>query len=264
MSYLQRFMAAFEGFGAAHGQTQISNERRAGKQKAKSVIVRKPLTVELIAGHLKGEGGVGSIPINENNECKFGALDIDQYPLDLAAIDKKLRKMEVPAVVCRSKSGGAHIFFFFKTYISAGEFRDKAQEISSYLGYGGCEIFPKQEQIIVERGDVGNFINLPYFDAKQTLRFAVKEDGEPATLKEFLQLVDGRTVEPEAFVGLTFGEQIDEFKEWAPCLNCMFGQGIPEGTRNTVMFAAAVGCKKEQPDNWKSRLEEIINKFCTK
>ena len=263
MSYLQRFMAAFEGFGAAHGQTQISNERRAGKQKAKSVIVRKPLTIELIAGHLKGEGGVGSIPINENNECKFGALDIDQYPLDLAAIDKKLRKMGVPAVVCRSKSGGAHIFFFFKTYISAGEFRDKASEISSYLGYGGCEIFPKQEQIIVERGDVGNFINLPYFDAQQTLRFAIKEDGEPASLKEFLQLVDGRTVEPETFVGLSFGKQIDEFNEWAPCLNCMFGQGIPEGTRNTVMFAAAVGCKKEQPDNWKSRLEEINNKFCT-
>ena len=106
----------------------------------------------------------------------------------------------------------AHIYSFSLKPISAGEFRDKAQEISSYLGYGGCEIFPKQEQVLVERGDVGNFINLPYFDAKQTLRFAIKEDGEAATLKEFLQLVDGRTVEPEAFVGLTFGKQISEFK----------------------------------------------------
>ena len=104
MNQAERFMAAFEGFSTAHGQTQISNERRAGKQKAQSGIGRRPLTVELIAGHLKGEGGVGSIPINENNECKFGALDIDQYPLDLAAIDKKLRKMKVPAVVCRSKT----------------------------------------------------------------------------------------------------------------------------------------------------------------
>ena len=79
--------------------------------------------------------------------------------------------------------------------------------------------------------------------------------------KEVLKTWSRRsTILPE-FVGLTFGEQIDEFKEWAPCLNCMFGQGIPEGTRNTVMFAAAVGCKKEQPDNWKSRLEEINNKF---
>ena len=42
-------MAAFEGFSAAHGQTQISEERRAGKQKAKSFIVRQPLTLELLS-----------------------------------------------------------------------------------------------------------------------------------------------------------------------------------------------------------------------
>lgn len=261
MSLAERFMAAFEGFSAAHGQTQISDERRAGKQKAKSYIVRKPLTLELIKSHIDGSWGVGSIPINEDNKCRFGALDIDQYPLDLQALDKKLRDAGIPCIVCRSKSGGAHIFFFFKEWIGAGEFRDKASEISAVLGYGGCEIFPKQEQILVERGDVGNFINLPYFDEEQTLRYAIKEDGEPASLEEFLELVDRRSVDPDAFVGLTFGEQVDEFKDWAPCLNCMFGQGIPEGTRNTVMFAAAVGCKKEQPENWKARLEEINNKF---
>ena len=50
-------MAAFEGFSAAHGQTQISNERRAGK-KANSFIVRKPLTIDLIRAHLNGTNGV--------------------------------------------------------------------------------------------------------------------------------------------------------------------------------------------------------------
>lgn len=29
------------------------------------------------------------------------------------------------------------------------------------------------------------------------------------------------------------------------------------------MFAAAVACKKEQPDNWRQRLEEINMKYCT-
>ena len=48
------------------------------------------------------------------------------------------------------------------------EFRDTAGEISAFLGYGGCEVFLKQEQLLVERGDVGNFINLPYFDSEQT------------------------------------------------------------------------------------------------
>ena len=71
MTYLKRFMAAFEGFSAAHGQTRISNERRAGKQKAKSFIVRKPLTTELIEGHINGSHGVGSIPINEDNNLSL-------------------------------------------------------------------------------------------------------------------------------------------------------------------------------------------------
>ena len=113
MNLAERFMAVFEGFSAAHGQTNISEERRAGKQKAKSFIVRQPLTLDHIQDHLKGTNGVGSIPIKENNKCSFGALDIDQYPLDLVAIDKRLRDNDIPAVVCRSKSGGAHRFFFF-------------------------------------------------------------------------------------------------------------------------------------------------------
>lgn len=257
MNLAQRFMAAFEGFSAAHGQTQISEERRAGKQKAKSFIVRQPLTLELIEGHLAGAKGVGSIPIKENNKCSFGALDIDQYPLDLAAIDKRLQDNDIPAVVCRSKSGGAHIFFFFTEEIGAGEFRDKAGEISAFLGYGGCEVFPKQEQLLVERGDVGNFINLPYFDSEQTLRYAVKEDGSEAEIEEFLELVEARRCTPEAFVTLSLGRSLDEFMEYPPCMQSMFSDGVPEGTRNIVMFGTAIACKKEQPENWKSRLEEI-------
>ena len=105
MNQAERFMAAFEGFSTAHGQTKISDERRAGKQKAESRIIRAPLTIELVTSHLEGKMGVGSIPINENSQCKFGALDIDQYPLDLVALDKKLRDSNIPCVVCRSKSG---------------------------------------------------------------------------------------------------------------------------------------------------------------
>ena len=73
----------------------------------------------------------------------------------------------------------------------------KHQRFHRILGTVAAKIFPKQEQILVERGDVGNFINLPYFDAKQTLRYAIKEDGEPASLEEFLDLVDARAVSPE-------------------------------------------------------------------
>ena len=118
MNLAEELMKAFEGFRSAHGQTEVSTQRMAGKQKAKSYIVRNPLTLELMQRHIDGKQGVGAIPINEDNKCKFGALDIDQYPLDHNELIDKLEKFNVPCIVCRSKSGGAHIFFFFKENMS--------------------------------------------------------------------------------------------------------------------------------------------------
>ena len=103
MNLAEELLQAFIGFSTAHGQTEVSQERTAGKQKAKSFIVRNPLTLELIEGHINGTKGVGAIPINEENKCKFGALDIDQYPLDHNELIDKLEKFHVPCIVCRSK-----------------------------------------------------------------------------------------------------------------------------------------------------------------
>ena len=89
MDLIDRFAASFEGSRVAHGQTTVGSVRKNGKTDAKSYIVREPLTKELIAGHLDGSHGVGAIPINDQNMCKFGALDIDTYPIDHKAIVKK-------------------------------------------------------------------------------------------------------------------------------------------------------------------------------
>ena len=40
--------------------------------------------------------------------------------------------------------------------------RDKLIEWAGELGYANCEIFPKQIEIKADRGDTGNFLNLPY------------------------------------------------------------------------------------------------------
>ena len=126
----------------------------------------------------------------------------------------KLDKLKVPCIVCRSKSGGAHIFFFFDKWMEAADFRDKAAEIAAALGHGRCEIFPKQEQVLVERGDVGNFINLPYFDAEKTLRFGIwKEKSKfvEATLKQFIDRVHKTKCDPKKFMDISVGGK-DTFK----------------------------------------------------
>jgi len=262
----EELLLAFEGFDGAHGQTEVSNQRMNGKQKAKSFIVRNPLTLELMQGHVDGRKGVGSIPINAENKCKFGALDIDEYPLDHNALVDKLEKLKVPCIVCRSKSGGAHIFFFFTEWMEAADFRDKSAEIAAALGHGRCEIFPKQEQVLVERGDVGNFINLPYFDSEQTLRFAVIKVGKKyieATLSEFIEQVHKIKCDPKKFMELSVGGKPNLFPGYVPCLKSLLSMGIYEGGRNKAAFQLGVYLQKASPNDWKMQLEQLNVKHFT-
>ena len=266
MNLTEELLLAFEGFDGAHGQTEVSNQRMNGKQKAKSFIVRNPLTLELMQGHVDGKKGVGSIPINAENKCKFGALDIDEYPLDHNALVDKLEKLKVPCIVCRSKSGGAHIFFFFKEWMDAADFRDKAAEIAAALGHGRCEIFPKQEQVLVERGDVGNFINLPYFDSEQTLRFAVIKVGKKyieATLSEFIEHIHKVKCDPKKFMELSVGGKPNLFPGYVPCLKSLLSMGIYEGGRNKAAFQLGVYLQKSSPNDWKTQLEQLNVKHFT-
>ncbi len=59
--------------------------------------------------------------------------------------------------VCRSKSGGAHLFLFTKQSVPAVTMRNKLYEIAAYLGYAEWEIFPKKTEIKASRGKNGNF-----------------------------------------------------------------------------------------------------------
>ena len=57
-----------------------------GKQKAKAFIKRDTVTDKLWQDHLKGvEPALGIIPINENNMCKWGCIDVDDYTIDLSS-----------------------------------------------------------------------------------------------------------------------------------------------------------------------------------
>mgnify|MGYP001216855663 CR=1 FL=1 len=115
---------------------------------------------------------------------------ISTYPLDHKSILKRIKKLKLKITMCHSKSGGAHLFLFFEKPIEAKEVRNKLTEMSAALGYGSSEIFPKQVKLNAERGDTGSFLNLPYFDAENTMRYAFKENGEAATLEEFFELYE--------------------------------------------------------------------------
>ena len=74
---------------------------------------------------------MGIIPIDDNNQCKWGAIDVDTYDgFDYKILIKKIVEKKIPLVVCKSKSGGAHIFLFVREPVLAKDMQIKLKEIA--------------------------------------------------------------------------------------------------------------------------------------
>jgi len=254
---VDKFSAIFNGLQLAYGTYKVEKTQANGKNTGRAAIVREPRTKELWEGHLSGKGrGIGIIPINENNQCVWGCLDVDQYPLDHKVLVEKIRKLDLPLVVCRSKSGGAHCFLFTTEWVDAKDMQATLQQISAALGYGGSEIFPKQVRLHLDRDDVGNFLNLPYYDAEEGLRYAIKDDGSSAELSEFIELYEKYKQTPEQLLKLQIGEEADAaaMKDGPPCLQFLMRNKISEGGRNNGLFNIGVYLRKAYPDSWESEI----------
>tara|TARA_R100000935_G_scaffold30569_1_gene50969 strand:- start:119 stop:1654 length:1536 start_codon:yes stop_codon:yes gene_type:complete len=253
---VKQFMAIFDGLQEAYGTFRIEKQGANGKAQGKAGVVREPRTTLLWENHLIGRHGIGIIPINEDNNCKWGCIDIDQYPLDHKNLVDKIRKLKLPLVVCRSKSGGAHCFLFSTEWVSAKDMQKALQCMSAALGYGDSEIFPKQIKLHLDRGDVGNFLNLPYFDAEDGLRYAIKDDGTSATIDEFIKLHSTYAQTPEQVVGLQVVEtkQSSLLADGPPCLQILCANKISEGGRNNGLFNIGVYLRKAFPDSWESEI----------
>ena len=256
-------LAAFEGSKVAHGTTKVGRTGRTGKAEAESRIVREPLTVAKIEAHLKGGLGVGAIPINADNQCKWGALDIDVYDLDHKALQDKIQKLKLPFVHCRTKSGGAHLYLFLVQFYEAKDVREFLTEFAIALGHSGCEIFPKQDTILSERGDVGNFINMPYQNAEMTMRYAFDANGDAMELSQFLDTVEAKRVSLSQLEGIQLSGKRRYFTDGPPCLEHLFADGPISDMRNKTMFNCGVYCRKKTPDQWEREFEDMNRRLVT-
>ena len=183
---MKNFIDIFTGLQRAHGCTYVEKKNADGtKIKGKSFVKREPVTTKLWEDHLNGiEPSLGIIPIDENNQCRWGCIDVDKYNLDHKKLINLINNYQLPLTMCRSKSGGAHIFLFTTVPIEAKLMRDKLTSISAFLGFGNAEVFPKQVELKSE-DDTGNFLNLPYFNCKKTTRYAFNFKGEAITISQF-------------------------------------------------------------------------------
>jgi hypothetical protein len=162
-------------------------------------------------------------------------------------------------VVCRSKSGGAHVFLFTEDYVSAGLMQDKLNEIRSVLGYGGSEVFPKQREL-KSKDDTGNFLNLPYFNCGQTTRYAFMEDGEAASIDAFFELYERYKQQDISKIEIKRPES--EFDDGPPCIESLTQDKLKDG-RDRVIYQYIVYAKRKWPENWQDKIFEFNYKYFT-
>jgi hypothetical protein len=248
---------AFDGLNRAFGTYQV-REIDGQKLSGSAKTVQQPLDQDIWDLHLSGERSLGVIPIRDDNTVAFAAIDIDTYPLDLESLEQKINDMGLPLIVCRSKSGGAHLYLFIRPPGAMAEVvRGKLAEWAAELGFSGVEIFPKQNELR-NKDDVGNWINMPYFggDADE-LRYAIL-DGKPASMSKFILNVQLKAITNDELTEF----EID-FPEMAildggpPCLNTLMREGFPQGNRNISLFNLGVYCKKRFGDDWQDKLDEF-------
>ena len=256
------FFRLFRGSNRAHGIFQIETSLEP-KQKGKAKTIRSGgAEIEHWVAHLKGENGLGVIPITEKNMVHWGCIDVDVYPLDIPHIVHLVEYQKFPLVVCRSNSGGAHVFLFTKELIPAGDMQDKLRELSAALGHGGVEIYPKQREILVERNDVGSWLNMPYFGGNDSTRYGFNAKGEILSMENFLKFAMQRRIAHKDLAKIKTPE-VENLEEGPPCLKILLKQGFPEGTRNNGLFNVGVYLKKATPDEWDKKIEEYNRKYVT-
>ena len=232
MSNAEQFQKLFAGLKRGYGILQNDGSYR---------YVKGQPTTELYQQHLEGKISLGIVPITDNGNCIFGALDIDTHKKDKSNINKfdykklleKIKFLKLPLTVCKSKSGGAHCYLFLDQYYKSGDIRHILKKFSYALGYerDSVEIFPKQE--ILKPDENGNFINLPYY--KGNSRVLINFEGESLNLTEALKYAPER---------VTNGDNLKKFK--------LLDHGKSQH-RNDRTFSATTFIKKHNEFDWKEQ-----------
>ena len=256
------FYKLFAGLERAYGTyvTNSSDIRDDGKIGGRATTMRGTVTPSLWQNHLDGKASLGIVPINDKGECRFGAIDIDVYNLDIESVLVKLEPLKTKLLPCLSKSGGLHLYMFTEEWVPAITMQKKLKEIAAIIGYGQSEIFPKQTKLLASRGDVGGWINMPYFDTKQGNRVMVVRGGKTFSSLEFLEYASKNKV-PRSLLGEKVIKSDTNLSDGPPCLEILTKTKLPTGSRNRGLFNLGVYLRKSKPDTWKDVLPEYNTKY---
>lgn len=268
----EKFMELFSGLTIAHGKMQLKETfKGSGKREAYHSHVKEDVTVESWEGHLEGQS-IGIVPIRDDGDSAlFGAIDIDAYQnFSFHHLLTRINTLDLPLVICRSKSGGAHCYLFMSEPVPAEIIHSTLREWSAAIGYATnlrgepTEIFPKQVKLLIDKGDIGSFINMPYADITNgTKRFGMVLIGDTIkelTAEEFLTYADSKKVSLDELKEISL-PKAPEFADGPPCLQMCAKMGVEEGGRNTALFNFGVYARMAFADSWEEKIENYNRIF---
>jgi len=257
MNIAQELLELYKGLERAHGKFIIT-ERKGDKVKGRATTIIAPVTVELWEQHLTGEQGLGIVPIRDDSMCHFGAIDIDDYNVKISDIEKKVASFGLPLIPCTTKSGGVHLYLFSKEGVPAKLLRDCLTEWAGGLGFPGIEIFPKQIQLASDK-DVGNWINMPYFNVNETNRYGIYK-GNQLLAEDFIKRAKKLYVTEDILDKIVI-PVVDGMEGAPPCISTLCRAGFPEGSRNNALFNLGVYARMRFMDDWETKIDEYNRKY---
>jgi hypothetical protein len=256
MKKAEQLLSRFEGLKRAHGvyAPDGSTDVRC-KAGGRAWTKPAPPTEKLWEQHLAGKNGLGVVPITDEGTVRWGAIDVDVYgeKFDVFKLEEEVRELKLPLIVFRSKSGGAHVYLFLAEHVKAEIVRKKLMEWAIVLGHPGVEVFPKQTQLGGPQ-DMGNWLNMPYYNEVETNRYAIKE-GKQLSVEGFLEYAQEMQVSAAILKRIRI-EKDEELADGPPCLQQLCKRGFPAGTRNNGLFNLAVYARLKHGDNWKDKVDE--------
>ena len=269
---MKEYIEYFTGLQRSYGVCKIEDgyiDQETGKKKWKHEWAKIPVTNEDYQDHIKGIKSIGIQPCTDEGMARFGAIDVDKYPIDRKFYLDIIQDKELPIIPILSKSGGLHLYVFTTRLVKAKDIRDFLEELLfAFKLPQGTEIFPKQTQLRSSDGTLsnGNFINLPYNGDD---RKALDVDGTTMSFEKFVQTVKLNLVDPKNFKNIK--EDIvskelkgggEEFNDGPPCLQKLTKEVMTfTDGRDRFLYNYMVFAKKKYPDSWQKMVLQAGRKY---
>jgi len=269
---MKEYIEYFTGLQRSYGVCKVDDgyiDEVTGKKKWKHEWTKTPVTDQDYEDHIKGIKSIGIQPCTDEGMARFGAIDVDKYPIDKKFYLDVIQDKDLPIIPVLSKSGGLHLYVFTTRWVKAKEIRSFLEELLvAFKLPHATEVFPKQTQLISSDGTVsnGNFINLPYNGSD---RKALDIDGSQMPFQKFVQTVGLNLVDPKNFkkikedlIYLELKGGGEEFEDGPPCLQKLtkeimtFTDGRDRFLYNYMVFA-----KKKYTDSWQKMVLQAGRKY---